>query len=65
MVRAAHRSFSTTEGYIREAEQVGSVIGAVFPALPVGLYSPGPWILNGSFARQVSKIMVQAPGIEL
>ena len=32
--RAGHRSFSTTEGYIREAENLREGFGEVFPALP-------------------------------
>jgi hypothetical protein len=32
--RAGHATFSTTEGYIREAENLGASFGAVFPALP-------------------------------
>jgi len=34
MQRAGHRNFSTTQGYIREAEAVGIDAGAPFPALP-------------------------------
>ena len=33
--RAGHRSFSTTEGYIREAENLGESFGQVFPPLPM------------------------------
>ncbi len=32
--RAGHSSFSTTEGYIREAENLGASFGRVFPPLP-------------------------------
>jgi integrase len=32
--RAGHSSFSTTEGYIREAENLGASFGTVFPPLP-------------------------------
>jgi integrase len=32
--RAGHKHFSTTEGYIREAEAVGLSVGAPFPPLP-------------------------------
>ena len=35
--RAGHKSFSTTEGYIREAENLRDAFGEVFPALPQGL----------------------------
>ena len=37
--RAGHRTFSTTEGYIREAEAVREGFGEVFPALPASLES--------------------------
>jgi integrase len=40
--RAGHASFSTTEGYIREAENMRAGFGAVFPALPAGLLKRGP-----------------------
>lgn len=39
--RAGHTTFSTTEGYIREAESVHEGFGAPFPALPNDLVSPG------------------------
>lgn len=32
--RAGHKAFSTTEGYIRSAEELGASIGAPFPPLP-------------------------------
>jgi len=32
--RAAHRRFSTTEGYIRAAEEVRDAVEKPFPALP-------------------------------
>jgi len=35
--RAGHASFSTTEGYIREAENLRGGFGEVFPALPAEL----------------------------
>jgi hypothetical protein len=35
--RAGHRSFSTTEGYIREAENLREGFGAPFPPLPADL----------------------------
>ncbi len=40
--RAGHASFSTTEGYIREAENMRAGFGAVFPALPADLLRHGP-----------------------
>jgi hypothetical protein len=40
--RTVHKSFTTTEGYIREAKQVTDGFGAVFPELPVALWrAPG------------------------
>ena len=33
--RAGHTTFDMTQKYIRTAEAVGEVIGAVFPALPL------------------------------
>ncbi len=38
--RADHASFSTTEGYIREAENLREGFGAVFPPLPESLLTP-------------------------
>lgn len=38
MRSAGHKSFSTTEGYIREAETVGANFGDVFPKLPAELF---------------------------
>jgi integrase len=35
--RAGHKSFNTTEGYIREAENLHDGFGDVFPELPVAL----------------------------
>ena len=40
--RAGHASFSTTEGYIREAENMRAGFGDVFPALPADLLMSGP-----------------------
>jgi hypothetical protein len=37
MQRAGHKNFSTTQGYIREAEAVGLNVGTPFPPLPVSL----------------------------
>ena len=39
MSRAGHRTFSTTQGYIREAEVLRAGFGEVFPPLPSGLLS--------------------------
>ena len=38
--RAGHTSFTTTEGYIRETEQVRDGFGDVFPGLPAELVNP-------------------------
>jgi hypothetical protein len=38
--RAGHATFSTTEGYIREAEAVREGFGEPFPALPASLLGP-------------------------
>jgi integrase len=38
--RAGHATFSTTEGYIREAEAVRDGFGEPFPLLPIALVSP-------------------------
>ena len=37
---AGHKRFSTTEGYIREAEPLREGFGAVFPTLPKPLFDP-------------------------
>jgi integrase len=37
MQRAGHQNFSTTQGYIREAEAVGLNVGTPFPPLPASL----------------------------
>jgi hypothetical protein len=39
--RAGHKSFSTTEGYIREAENLRDGFGEVFPPLPPSLLVDG------------------------
>ncbi len=58
MHRAAHRSFSTTQGYIREAEAVRDGFGEVFPALPESLilsvFSPERVGANGHAYGTVS-----------
>ena len=38
--RAGHATFSTTEGYIREAENLRDGFGEVFPPLPTSLFGP-------------------------
>ena len=39
--RAGHKQFSTTEGYIREAEAVRDGFGVPFPTLPEAIVSSG------------------------
>lgn len=41
--RAGHREFSTTQGYIRTAEELGANVGDPFPSLPASLF-PGPGV---------------------
>jgi integrase len=71
--RAGHRSFSTTEGYIREAENLRDAdFGTPFPALPVGLVGTAAGfgqVLDGGREEppaqpKISLFMVEAPGIE-
>jgi len=48
--RAGHRRFETTEGYIREAENLRSAsAGEPFPPLPQVLVGSGPVLAKGSF----------------
>jgi hypothetical protein len=53
-----------TEKYIRTAEAVGEVIGAVFPALPASLLSPLNGLANRLKDPQAVDFVVEAPGIE-
>jgi len=63
--RAGHTNFETTQRkYIRTAEAVGEVIGAVFPALPLTLLSPLNGLANRPNDPQAVDIVVEAPGIE-
>jgi integrase len=48
MQRAGHASFSTTQGYIREAENLRDGFGRVFPALPSTLIGGDPSALQSS-----------------
>jgi hypothetical protein len=59
--RAGHSTFSTTEGYIREAENLSAAFGDVFPRLPVALYQEPT---KSPLRVQVSRMIVEAPGIE-
>jgi len=62
--RAGHTTFDMTQKYIRTAEAVGEVIGAVFPALPLTLLSPLNGLANCPNDPQAVDIIVEAPGIE-
>jgi integrase len=75
--RAGHRSFSTTEGYIREAENLREGFGEVFPPLPPSLLDGGqrkPRRVSASVsafgsdliahAAKNKVVAVEAPGIE-
>jgi integrase len=62
--RAGHTTFEMTQKYIRTAEAVGEVIGAVFPALPFGLLSPLNGLANRLKDPQAVDFVVEAPGIE-
>jgi integrase len=66
--RAGHTTFSTTEGYIREAESVREGFGEPFPALPEAIVSPGESPervgANGHVYRIVQKNLVGEAGFE-
>jgi len=75
--RAGHATFTTTEGYIREAENLRDVFGDVFPVLPGDLLKPptkrGRKVSASVSAFGVARIaahrenkryLVEAPGIE-
>lgn len=66
--RAGHKSFTTTEEYIREAENVREGFGRVFPPLPAGLLWPtiGPRISRSSAEaiENTRKSLVRATGFE-
>ena len=77
--RAGHASFSTTEGYIREAENLREGFGMVFPPLPVALLEApttakrrravSASVSAFGFARMRNAgkkklVQVEAPGIE-
>jgi hypothetical protein len=67
--RAGHRIFSTTEGYIREAENLREGnFGEPFPPLPIGLYRSKERS-KSEVGRTVVPVIIQeksveAPGIE-
>jgi hypothetical protein len=75
--RAGHASFSTTEGYIREAENLREGFGEMFPPLPSSLLSAAKPIRRrvsasvsafGSMPTAIlaknKRFQVEAPGIE-
>ncbi len=61
--RAGHSTFSTTEGYIREAENLRDGFGEVFPPLPTSLFGPSFRPSDRKLPKNVM-ISVEAPGIE-
>jgi hypothetical protein len=61
--RAGHSTFSTTEGYIREAKNLRDGFGEVFPPLPSSLFGPSFGPSNRQSPKNIM-ISVEAPGIE-
>ncbi len=59
--RAGHRTFATTQGYIREAEVLREGFGKVFPELPERLVGNRPGIVQSSPTGAIStgKMMAQ------
>lgn len=62
--RAGHTSFEMTQKYIRTAEAVGEVIGAVFPELPKCLLAGANRPVSRPGELQLVETTVEAPGIE-
>jgi hypothetical protein len=62
--RAGHTSFEMPQKYIRTAEAVGEVIGAVFPSLPACLLSAANGLANRPSDPQAVDLIVEASGIE-
>lgn len=67
--RAGHRTFTTTEGYIVEAENIREGFGTVFPPLPPGLLvrdnvRDNYWTEQIRAPENKAKRSVEAPGIE-
>jgi integrase len=56
MQRAGHRFFTTTQGYLREAENLAAGFGAVFPSLP-------PELLEKPTTRRKVSAVVSAFGL--
>ena len=63
MQRAGHTSFETTQGYIREAENLRQDFGEVFPPLPEPLLAQSLGQVRGHMAKS-SMISVELTGIE-
>ena len=59
--RAGHSTFSTTEGYIREAENLREAFGDVFPPLPAALLEQPT---KSPTRSQLCGRIVEPPGIE-
>jgi hypothetical protein len=64
MSAAGHRSFATTQGYIREAEPLRDGFGDVFPTLPDRLLVGNQVIRKRSAENQVHEILVPKEGLE-
>lgn len=67
--RAGHRSFSTTERYIVEAENIRDGFGTVFPPLPEALsvqdkFRDNYWTEQIRKPENKASCVVEAPGIE-
>ena len=52
MLRAGHERFETTQGYIREAENVRDGFGEVFPPLPDALRNPTGLLVEFQFLAE-------------
>ena len=67
--RAGHRRFETTEGYIREAENLRAAnAGQPFPPLPASLLGSGQVLAKASFAGlakpKTSVLLAERAGFE-
>ena len=61
--RAGHASFSTTEGYIREAENLRDGFGEVFPELPRSMVGDwAKWPTNGPSDPRIAKKVNEISG---
>jgi hypothetical protein len=59
-----HKSFATTQSYIREAQSLHEGFGDVFPALPARLRESRRVIRKRSASSQVGEITVPKEGLE-